>query len=422
VWKDVIETLAALGPRLFATGIPDRFHRNYTVCGQFLATFHSTFLAQDLALNTFQQHPITEQFLVKWKTTIYHRLRFQEIARVLETTLTQQQNLHAAFDVKNTHRFSTRRAGEKEEKEVVVYAAATSSVFTMLSRCWSRQVWMPVLTPQFFKLSLQLIARYVVWLEVQVSYVSPANSEQKTGESSAELPAVKQPTLQQLTLVLAETNTVSTTLAAHLTACLATTANTTSSSSSNSSSSSSTATSGAAMVTNSVAPFLKRIEVVRGTLLSVIADQAFAESAVALQAVNRIKSTYLHSKKAIPTVVSMFVPLLLEPLNKSILQESCPLSIADKQQLVQTTVNLITTKYVQLLQELLAAVQKFQSTLQKLQQGKKKSADDGDAGSRAIQRQIELDIAAYCTQVRGLAYLEQGKLVKDLPALEALIQ
>lgn len=76
--------------------------------------------------------------------------RFQEIAGQFELVLAEDEKMMTMNGAKDMNSFSLK---------------ASLNVIRSLERCWSKEVYLVELSHMFWKLSLQILSRYVVWVK-----------------------------------------------------------------------------------------------------------------------------------------------------------------------------------------------------------------------------------------------------------------
>lgn len=92
---------------------------------------------------------IYNDFLKRWNVSIYFGLRYQAIIRVSEKSFED----------------SFLFQGSPSSNHLPVFSfPQTTILWEQLKQCWSPEIFVPALTDSFFKLSLQLISRYVSWI------------------------------------------------------------------------------------------------------------------------------------------------------------------------------------------------------------------------------------------------------------------
>ncbi|CAI8025798.1 Conserved oligomeric Golgi complex subunit 2, partial [Geodia barretti] len=86
VWPELVAMLDQKIPAIFAPGNPDNFHKNYTATMEFVSSFESL-CPNQASVRKLRAHPSFNLFLAKWSLPVYFQIRFQEIAGVMENSL-----------------------------------------------------------------------------------------------------------------------------------------------------------------------------------------------------------------------------------------------------------------------------------------------------------------------------------------------
>ncbi|XP_014249061.1 conserved oligomeric Golgi complex subunit 2 [Cimex lectularius] len=149
-WPEVVKRLELNLPSIYAAGDPDVFYQRYSETLAFLSTLYEK--CDEETLFELNSHTSFSTFMDKWSLPIYFQLRFQEIAKDIESSFAQ----------------SDWKSISNEWKLV-----ATEHVWRCLHRCWAPGVFLQPLAHKFWKLSLQIISRYVTW----INEVTKPNSE-----------------------------------------------------------------------------------------------------------------------------------------------------------------------------------------------------------------------------------------------------
>ncbi|NXK53113.1 COG2 protein, partial [Chauna torquata] len=158
VWPEIVRGLEEKLPSLFNPGNPDVFHEKYTTSMDFVRKFERQCGSQ-ASVKRLRSHPSYHSFNNKWNLPVYFQIRFREIAGALEAALSD----------------SLEEAPEGSSYCLL----ATHMVWTSLLKCWSDQMFLPLLAHRLWKLSLQILARYSVFIsEVSVRPISSENSKE----------------------------------------------------------------------------------------------------------------------------------------------------------------------------------------------------------------------------------------------------
>eukprot|EP00457_Paulinella_chromatophora_P001705 gb/GEZN01001707.1/.p1 GENE.gb/GEZN01001707.1/~~gb/GEZN01001707.1/.p1 ORF type:complete len:655 (+),score=132.70 gb/GEZN01001707.1/:707-2671(+) len=168
VWPEICEAFLAQGHALFPSGIPDTFQRHYALCHSFLADVLAVAPSRQ-SKQRLLTHPLTAEFRKKWQLAVYFQLRFQALAGKLEAALERQE---VGQDTVSTVPKLLERTEFSEAKGVAgAEIAGIGSMVTepgaalsdCLLHCWAPHIFLPPLSPEFFRLNLQLLSRFCTW-------------------------------------------------------------------------------------------------------------------------------------------------------------------------------------------------------------------------------------------------------------------
>ncbi|CEI93171.1 hypothetical protein RMCBS344292_07411 [Rhizopus microsporus] len=170
LWAEITEEISKKCRAIFAPGQMTVFHKNYTTTISFISSFeglcqsrrsmvylrhHPTYIdfMKKWQLPVYQSrrsmvylrhHPTYIDFMKKWQLPVYFQLKLREIVVRVE-------------DVLNDNTQSMNK-GEDNRLE------GTRVVMSTIQECWSDQVYLYGLSHRFWKLTLQLIKRYTLWV------------------------------------------------------------------------------------------------------------------------------------------------------------------------------------------------------------------------------------------------------------------
>ncbi|TFY83578.1 hypothetical protein EWM64_g449 [Hericium alpestre] len=148
IWAEIGRAIMdELGSVIFAAGKPDEFRRNHETTQAFIRSLQ--YLAPSAAsAESITSHPVYAAFQKRWQLPVYFQLRWKEIVTNVEDALAVQKvEANAPPDMRP---FVT---------------AQGAAIWTAITTCWSGEVYIPQLGHRFWKLTLQLLCRYRVWLE-----------------------------------------------------------------------------------------------------------------------------------------------------------------------------------------------------------------------------------------------------------------
>ncbi|KAH9063765.1 COG complex component [Lactarius deliciosus] len=151
VWAELARALMdELGNTLFAAGRPDEFRRNYETTQAFIRSLQ--YLAPSVRANRVMvTHPTFLSFERRWQLPVYFQLRWKDIVTRLED----------ALSVSKLEPESTLK-----KAEIAPFVmSSTAAVWSAMTTCWDRNVFVPQLAHRFWKLMLQILSRYRTWIE-----------------------------------------------------------------------------------------------------------------------------------------------------------------------------------------------------------------------------------------------------------------
>ena len=157
LWPEIVEKLEQNLSFIFSAGNPDQFHKNYTVMIGFLKDLQAH-VEDPNSCETFQsfmQH--------RWNLSVYFQIRFQEVGGEVEEAC---QDLFLKSSIGNYN------------------LQATEAVLDGVKKCWRSDIFIQPLTAKFWKLTLQIFARYSKAVDIHCSEDFLANLKKKSNESS----------------------------------------------------------------------------------------------------------------------------------------------------------------------------------------------------------------------------------------------
>eukprot|EP00899_Mesostigma_viride_P006947 jgi/Mesvir1/16253/Mv08501-RA.2 len=159
VLKQVLAVLAERRPHVFSPGNPAAFLQHYNASMDFLAALEE-YLPTQAALAVFRGHAPYADFLKKWNLTVYFTLRFQDIAGALDAALAAPMLTPVAAGGGGGGGGGGRGGGAGK----TLALQQSAKVVECVRSCWHEEVYVPGVADRFFRLTLQLLARYVSWL------------------------------------------------------------------------------------------------------------------------------------------------------------------------------------------------------------------------------------------------------------------
>ncbi|WWC72121.1 uncharacterized protein I206_106081 [Kwoniella pini CBS 10737] len=147
IWTEIASALIDnLGSTIFAAGRPDELHKQYMTTHQFITLLEqlTPSTRNVVSMRTSQSY---ETFERRWQLPVYFQLRWKEIVGTLENSLTSAIN----------DRYATSNGDWSLN--------ASASIWSALNTTWNEDVFIDELAPRFWRLSLQIVARYGTYLK-----------------------------------------------------------------------------------------------------------------------------------------------------------------------------------------------------------------------------------------------------------------
>lgn len=146
LWPEISKSIVDnLGSVIFAAGRPDELHKHYTATHQFLTHFES-YAPSIEAVIAVRDSPEYSSFERRWQLPVYFQLRWKEIVSAFDNAL-------------NSSAGSATSPWQLPQSQ---------AAWTAFQRCWSKDIFLPELTHRFWRLSLQIVSRYGLWLSNQL--------------------------------------------------------------------------------------------------------------------------------------------------------------------------------------------------------------------------------------------------------------
>uniref|UniRef100_A0A8D2BD79 Conserved oligomeric Golgi complex subunit 2 n=1 Tax=Sciurus vulgaris TaxID=55149 RepID=A0A8D2BD79_SCIVU len=142
VWPEIAQGLEEKLPSLFNPGDPDAFHQKYTTTMDFVRRFERQCGSQ-ASVKRLRAHPAYHSFSSKWNLPVYFQIRFREVAGSLEAALTDGL--------------------EEAPAGSPYFLLASHKTWSSLKKCWSDEMFLPLLAHRLWRLTLQIVARFSVF-------------------------------------------------------------------------------------------------------------------------------------------------------------------------------------------------------------------------------------------------------------------
>lgn len=408
VWPEIVRGIEGKLPSLFNPGNPDIFHEKYTISMEFVRKFELQCGSQ-ASVKRLRSHPTYHSFNNKWNLPVYFQIRFKEIAGSLEAALLDTL--------------------EEAPAESSYCLHSTHVLWTSLLKCWSDEIFIPLLAHRFWKLTLQCLQRYSVFInELSLKATSTDDTKEKkplslssrdssaslnqyTSEdqgsgSSTEMQASTFISTRQLVLIVADVDKLRDQLPDIL---------------------------------QLIKPKLelidfKNVSILSGALedshnslsscmpvLSNRISQDLSESSFScLKGALDVPRQYRRTNKEMPTRASLYVDNALRPLHqlqsdyKDLLKESI------RNEWLQVALSESTQKYLETVSDVLNSVKKMEESLKRLKQARKTvssnvSSNGGNRDDNKIRLQLALDIEHFRDEVQKM-----GLKTTDIQSFQAL--
>ncbi|XP_077607774.1 conserved oligomeric Golgi complex subunit 2 isoform X2 [Crocuta crocuta] len=410
VWPEIVRGLEEKLPSLFNPGNPDAFHKKYTVSMDFVRAFEQQCGTQ-ASVRRLRAHPAYHSFNNKWNLPVYFQIRFREIAGSLEAALTDElENAPAgsAFCLLASHR-----------------------TWSSLQRCWSDEMFLPVLVHRLWRLTLQILARYSVFVRElllrPVSNESAKDIKRPLGTASKD-PSVTQGNGEDQGGGPSETKSVASISSTHLVYVVADLDR---------------LQEQLPELLETIKPKLEMIGFKNFSSISALEDsrtslcacvpalsdriiQDLIESCFSyLKSALEVPRLYRRTNKEVPTAASSYVDSALKPFRQLQSGHRDKLRPAVIRQWLEGALCESTHKYYETVSDVLNSVKKMEESLKRLKQARRTTPANpvGPGGGMSdddkIRLQLALDVEYLGEQIQkmGLA----TKDIKSFPALAELV-
>uniref|UniRef100_UPI00398EE0A7 conserved oligomeric Golgi complex subunit 2 n=1 Tax=Pristiophorus japonicus TaxID=55135 RepID=UPI00398EE0A7 len=397
VWPEMVRGLEGKLPSLFNPGNPDMFHEKYTITMEFIRKFEWQ-CASQASVKRLRSHSAYKGFNNKWSLPVYYQIRFKEIAGNLEASMSE--GLKEA-------------PGGSEFKLLVTHA-----LWQNLVKCWADGIYLPPLAHRFWKLTLQLLARYTKWVD-ELKIASPSkdlthpgikplaansnstvsstngNNEEQGTVLTADVKAVPPLSVNQLVYVAADLDMVQEQLPELL---------------------------------ELIKPRMERIGFENFSLISealtdsrtsvvssrpALSDRIVEELSEAcfsyLKNASEVPRLYRRTNKEVPTKASLYVENALKPLHHLQSEYSSVVKENRIQEWLSGAVRISSERYYETVSDVLTSVKKMEESLKRLKQARKSAAvsnlgatSSGISDDNKIRLQLALDVEYLWDQVQRL--------------------
>ncbi|XP_078437582.1 oligomeric golgi complex subunit-like protein [Wolffia australiana] len=389
ILKEVLFAIQKGKPGAFSPGRPTEFLKNYKVSLDFL-TYLEGYCATRSAVIKFRSGDVYVDFMKQWNIGVCFSLRFQEIAGNLDSSL-QEPNISSS---------------QVDDKGLIL--KQSKALLESLEACWKDDILVFSCSDKFLKLFLQLISRYSHWLASGLEArkaSSPSNAVQHSDWATSAIPEdfiyvihdvnyladkVKNDFLDDILRLLRSCSPELLTL-----------------------------------VQQSVLEGGRDLEGLMPSLLDAIIDSIVDKSSEEFKHLKAITATYRMTMKGPPVRPSPYVSSLLRPIKVFLNGERIKyLTLDARAQFLSSAALKLTSRYCDMVTELVDTVKKTESSLQRIRQTAQRrggpSSDPSDGGVSNTDKlcmQFFLDVQEY-----GRELAELGVAAADIPSYLSLWQ
>uniref|UniRef100_UPI00358F090A conserved oligomeric Golgi complex subunit 2 n=1 Tax=Myxine glutinosa TaxID=7769 RepID=UPI00358F090A len=434
VWPEIVRALELRLSFLFNPGNPDLFYERYSISFEFLSNFEKQCSSQ-ASVKRLRCHPAYENFHNKWSLPVYFQIRLKEFSGRVETVMMEE--LQAAPDGS------------------AFRLLVTHTLWVSMEQCWAEPVYLPALAHRFWNVVLELLGRYVCWmnevLELKTSEVPVAK------EQNASLrPSCSNPNLANL-------NTAAMGLAG-TTAALKHSVTVSNLKNEDSTNPEAFAASGCVpspdqliavvadadtlqdkledLLTTVVRPRVEDLgfskhdllagaleDSLNGLLAIVpryvqrVTEELAHACCVSLRSAQDVPRLYRRTNKEVPSKPSPYIESAMRPLQRLVSDHASFLQPSRLHSCLVAIVCVCTERYQETVSEVLTSVRKMEESLKRLMQARRtnppvaSARGAGTSDDDRIRLQLHLDVRAFSSQVECL-----GISFAEVPPLQPLME
>ncbi|CAF1096143.1 unnamed protein product [Adineta steineri] len=145
IFPELTQCLEQSSQNFFSAADPDIFHERYLSWLKFISLLESDL--SKLSKQNLKNSKAYQDFSSRWDVIVYYQIRFLEISNSIENIL-----LNQPFILNN-------------EQNSPYKTLITSTIFQSIDRCWQPNIFLEPLSHEFWKLTLQCIVRFRIWIE-----------------------------------------------------------------------------------------------------------------------------------------------------------------------------------------------------------------------------------------------------------------
>lgn len=403
VWPEIVGGLEEKLPSLFNPGDPDAFHQKYTVSMDFVRRFERQCGSQ-ASVKRLRAHPAYLSFSNKWNLPVYFQIRFREVAGSLEASLTD---------------------GLEDAPAGSPYCLlASHRTWISLSKCWSDEMFLPLLAHRLWRLTLQILARFSVFVsELSVRPISNESAKETKkplagskdpsddhGSHPSEAGAVPISSTQLVYVVsdlgrlqewlpdLLETVRLKLEMVGFK-----------------------NFSSISAALEDSQSALSAHVPALSSRIVQDLSESCFGYLKSALE----VPRLYRRTNKEVPSTASSYVDSALKPLYQLQSGHGDKVQPAVMQRWLQEALSDSTHRYFETVSDVLSSVRKMEESLKRLKQARRSlatnpvSSSGGMSDDDKIRLQLALDVEHLGEQIQKMGL--QTSDIKSFPALTELV-
>lgn len=393
-WPQIAGAIASHMSSAFSPGIADVSHQSVMAGTRLFAAMEASVISEDQRRN-LHHCQTTKDFWRHWNLPVYFQLRFQEITSRYDSAL--RKGPVPIDDSNLTHNFgltapeaACNSSGYRLLRSDRYQAQATNALIEGLRSCWSENVYLKPLAHRFLRLSLQLLKRYMTWVQTGLAGEWAESDVLPSGGARvlSDIMRIQNRVPAELSSFLRLMDSgISAELLEEIDMC--------------------------------IAAAVSKYQDLHSELIHSISDCLTRACVDNLQPLRGILATYRVSSKPSPTTHSPFIPKILRPL-KSFLQENR--SRLDDKVCLELCIGVAegtTSKYYDMATELISSNKKSEETLRRLNIGRGMSGAGGTTTLQSttdkVSMQLYLDVAKFRDEIEELGV----ELVK-VPSISSL--